>query len=136
MTAAVGWAAQDQLNSKMILQSPTAPRAPSNPSKSKRDPQKGFYEPETTMRIQGSRMLQGYPGQGGMLSPEVSKNSSVVTQPCAKCQERDWLTQHFAILHFSPVLPPGSPASATEPQEAASSLQQAHSHTGPLESAV
>lgn len=78
----------------MILQSPTAPRASSNLSKSKRDPQKGFYEVETTMRIKASRILQGYPGQRGILSPEVSKNSSVTIQSCAKCQERDWLTQH------------------------------------------
>lgn len=74
-------------------------------------------------------MLQGYPGQGGILGPEVSKNSSVIIQSCAKCQERDWLTQHFPILNFNPVLPPGSPVSATESQEAAPSLQQAHSHT-------
>lgn len=31
-----------------------------------------------------------------MLSPEVSKNSSVIAQSCAKCQERDWLAQHFS----------------------------------------
>lgn len=117
-----------QLNSKMILQPPTAPRAPFTPSNSKKDPQKGFSEAESTVRIQASRMLQGYPGQGGMLSPEVSKNSSVIAQSCAERQERDWLAQHFPNTQFLPCAPTWKPRRLLHPFSKLTALTATQGH--------